>query len=138
MTTRVLPAKIPGTYEELASLLIPRPIHDDIDLTNATEMIDWLAGHELNADQEDYLEAISHFVEAYEESLYPIHSRMKPLQALKYLLKENGMSGSDLGRLLGKHRTLGSAILRGDRQLSKSHIKTLARQFSVDAGLFLR
>jgi len=35
-------------------------------------------------------------------------------------------------------RSLGAAILRGDRQLSKSHMKTLGDYFKVAPGLFLR
>jgi antitoxin component HigA of HigAB toxin-antitoxin module len=51
------------------------------------------------------------------------------------MLKEQGMGGSDLGRLLG-NRPLGSAILRGERQLSKAHIRILAEHFKVSTDLF--
>ena len=61
----------PTTYSALVAMLPPRPIHDDIDLANATEVIDRLAGFALNADQEDYLEAIATFVEAYESGDSP-------------------------------------------------------------------
>lgn len=127
---------LPRTYTELVAMLPPRPIHDDADLANATEVIDRLAGHALNADQEDYLEALSTFVEAYEQERYPISDgRVSPLEALKFLLDENGETASDLGRLLG-NRTLGSAILAGKRSLSKAHIKKLAERFKVEPGLF--
>ena len=46
------------------------------------------------------------------------------------------MSVSDLGRLLGQ-RELGSKILRGDRELSKAHIRTLANHFRVTAAMFI-
>ena len=129
--------RLPRTYAGLVAMLPPRPIHDDVDLGNATEMIDRLAGFGLNADQEDYLEALSTFVEAYERDRFPIDdSRMTPLDALKFLLAENGMTASDLGRLLGT-RTLGPAILSGRRALSKAHVKKLAEHFKVEPGLFL-
>jgi HTH-type transcriptional regulator/antitoxin HigA len=100
-------------------------------------MIDRLAGFDLNGDQEDYLEAISTFVEAYERSRFPIDdSRISPLEVLKFLLAENDMTASDLGRLLG-NRTLGPAILTGRRGLSKAHIRKLAERFGVEPGLFL-
>jgi HTH-type transcriptional regulator/antitoxin HigA len=100
-------------------------------------MIDRLAGFDLNADQEDYLDALSTFVEVYERDRFPMgESDITPLQALKYLVEESGMSASDLGRLLG-NRTLGAAILGGRRSLSKTHIKKLAGYFKVDPGLFL-
>lgn len=129
--------KLPGTYTGLVAMLPPRPIHDDVDLANASEMIDRLAGFDLNADQEDYLEALSTFVEAYERGRFPMDdSRITPLDTLKFLLAENSMTASDLGRLLG-NRTLGPAILTGRRGLSKANIKKLAERFKVEPGLFL-
>jgi len=129
--------RVPRTYAGLVALLPPRPIHDDTDLAGASEIIDRLAGFDLNGDQEDYLEALSTFVEAYEDKRFPIHdSRIAPLDALKFLLAEHGMNASDLGRLLG-NRTLGSAILNGRRRLSKTHIKRLAEHFKVAPGLLL-
>lgn len=130
--------KLPRSYDELVRVLPPRPIHDEVDLANATEMIDQLAGYDLNADQEDYLDALSTFVEAYERQHHPVDdSRVGPLEALQFLLNEHGMTGSDLGRLLG-NRTLGAAILRGKRKLSKAHIKMLAEYFKVQPALFLK
>jgi antitoxin component HigA of HigAB toxin-antitoxin module len=100
----------PTTYSALVAMLPPRPIHDDLDLANATEVIDRLANFALNRDQEDYLEAIATFVKAYESERFPVDdSQLTPPDALKALLAEHGMSASDLGRLLG-NRTLGTRI----------------------------
>ncbi len=100
-------------------------------------MVDRLAGFDLSADQEDYLEALSTFIEAYEAGRFPIDdSRITPLEALKALLREHGMTASDLGRLLG-NRTLGPAILTGRRAISKANIKKLSEHFKVEPGLFL-
>ncbi len=129
--------RVPRTYAALVAALPPRPIHDDVDHANAVEMIDRLAGHELNRDHEDYLEALATFVEAYERERFLIDdSAVTPLETLKFLMAERGMTASDLGRLLG-NRTLGAAILAGTRGLSKTHIKKLAEYFKVDGGLFL-
>jgi antitoxin component HigA of HigAB toxin-antitoxin module len=51
------------------------------------------------------------------------------------MLNEQDMGASDLGRLLG-NRPLGSAILRGERELSKAHIRILADHFKVSTDLF--
>jgi HTH-type transcriptional regulator / antitoxin HigA len=128
---------LPKTYRELVGLLPPRPIHDEIELRSSLDIIDRMAGFKLNADQEDYLEAVSTFVEAYETAQFPdVVASLTPLEALNALLAEHNMSASDLGRLLG-NRTLGAAILSGRRALSKSHVKKLAEHFKVDPGLFL-
>lgn len=130
-------ARLPKTYMGLVSILPPRPIHDDVDLANTSEMIDRLAGFDLNEDQEDYLEALSTFVEAYEAERFPSReSEISAIDALKMLLAEQGMTASDFGRLLG-NRTLGAAILSGRRSLSKAHIKILAEHFKVEPGMFL-
>jgi len=128
--------RVPKTYESLVAMLPPRPVHDDVDLANATEVIDRLAGFPLNADQEDYLEALSTFVEAYEAQRFPMDDLRTPLDILKAMLGEHNMTASDLGRLLG-NRTLGAAILAGRRSLSKAHIRKLAEHFKVEPGLFL-
>ena len=129
--------RLPKLYGELVAMLPPRPIHDEVDLANASEMINRLAGFDLNGDQEDYLDALSVFVEAYEAERFPMEDiRIGPLEALKALMAEHGLTASDLGRLLG-NRTLGAAILSGRRSLSKAHIKKLAAHFKVEPGLFL-
>jgi HTH-type transcriptional regulator/antitoxin HigA len=129
---------LPKTYRELVKLLLPRPIHDAVELRSAFAVIDRMAGFKLNADQEDYLEAISTFVEAYEAAQFRADdARLAPLDALKALLTEHKMNASDLGRLLG-NRTLGAAILSGRRALSKTHVRKLAEHFKVDPGLLLQ
>jgi HTH-type transcriptional regulator/antitoxin HigA len=92
---------------------------------------------ERTRDQEDYLSVLTTLIERYEAEHYAKEfDGVAALDALKFLLEEHGMNGSDLGRLLGC-RTLGAAILRGDRGLSRKHILALARHFRVDPGVFL-
>lgn len=50
-------------------------------------------------------------------------------------MEESGMNANDLGKLLG-HRQLGSAILRGERNPSKKHIKILSEHFHVSPANF--
>ncbi len=131
-------AEVPTTYNALCRVHLPRPIHDKIDLQNATEIVDFLAGHKLNNDQEDYLDLLSDLVAEYEEEHAPFHARkMSGVDIIVYLLEENDLNASDLSRILGTDRTLGSKILRGERSLTVPHMKKLGRRFSVDPGLFL-
>ena len=140
MKTRPMPNRprtLPRTFDGLNRMFALRPIHDDVDLQNATEVIDRLAGRSLNRDQEDYLEALSNLVGAYED----VHHRkdlrhVTPLKALQYLVKENGMTASALGEMLG-NRSLGSKLLRGERELSKVHIRALAERFKVSPAVFI-
>jgi antitoxin component HigA of HigAB toxin-antitoxin module len=63
---------IPKTYDQLLAMHPLRPIHNDEEFEHATEIIDLLAGHDLNADQEDYLDVLSTLVEAYENAYYSL------------------------------------------------------------------
>ena len=136
--TRMPPfAKMPKTFQGLCRLLPPRPVHDEVDLANAAEVVDALAGHALNTDQEQYLEVLSNLVGGYEDEHYARNlSHVTPLKALKYLARENKMTASALGELLG-NRALGSKVLAGKRELSKAHIRVLAKRFKVSPALFL-
>jgi antitoxin component HigA of HigAB toxin-antitoxin module len=131
--------EMPKTYSELVRLMPPRTIHDDVDLGNVTEITDRLAVlNHPTKDQADYLDTLATLVTAYENTQRQIDvSHVGPLETLKFLLQESGLNASDLGRILGQ-RQIGSAILRGDRQLSKAHIAKLAAHFNVSPSVFLQ
>jgi HTH-type transcriptional regulator/antitoxin HigA len=129
---------IPKTYDPLLALYALRPIHSDRDLEQATEIIDILAGHDLNTDQTDYLDALSTLVEAYESTHHPLNApAICGLDALRALLDEHGMGAADLAHLLGVHRSMGSKLLKGERALTSHHLKILSERFKVSADLFL-
>lgn len=138
MTTRTLTHDdIPESYAELVGLFMPRPLHDEVDYRNALAVLDAMAGFEMNADQEDYFEAVSTFVEKYESEHHAVlDEKMTPVELLRSLMNEHDMSESDLGRLLGD-RSLGHRILTGERELSKKHIRILADHFRLNPAAFL-
>jgi plasmid maintenance system antidote protein VapI len=47
------------------------------------------------------------------------------------------MTQAELARLLGVGPSAASMILSGDRPITADHARKLAKQFSVDPGLFL-
>ena len=140
MTTRAIDKDgkpMPTTYAGLVKLWRPVMIHSDAEMERAYKIVEQLAGFDLTPEQEEYLDLVATLVSLYDKSkINEAEWRVPPLQHLKELLQENGMSASDLGRLLGS-RALGPAILNGRRQLSKAHILKLAERFQVNPGLFL-
>jgi antitoxin component HigA of HigAB toxin-antitoxin module len=131
-------ARLPKDYPGLCRLLIPRPIRDQVDFANVTEITDAMAGHKLTTDQEDYFDLLCRLIEDYEKERAQLDTpKVSALDALQHLLDAHGMSAADLARLLEVHRTLGGMILRGERQLTLAHVRILARHFSVSADLFL-
>jgi HTH-type transcriptional regulator / antitoxin HigA len=128
---------ITTTYADLVALFPLRPLHDEVDYDNALEVAEALVGSvDLSEDQADYLDVLTDIIQKYETRHHWIGGGGTPLDTLKRMLKEQGLGGSDLGRLLG-NRPLGGAILRGERQLSKTHIRILADYFKVSTDLFL-
>ena len=141
MKTRTSAAhrKLPGTFAGLNALHALRPISDKVDFDNAQEVSDQLAVLDRRTrDQDDYLETLSLLIERYELEHAAINTAgLDPVETLRYLMDAHGMTASDLGRVLGE-RSLGAAVLRGDRQLSKAHIRALCAHFGVGPELFFR
>ena len=128
---------MPGDYQGLVMMFMPKAIHDEIDYENTLEVIDALVGHELCDEQELFLDTLSTLVEAYEDEHHAIKTRgLSPIEALKFLMEEHEMTAADLGNLLGE-RTLGSKIMRGDRKMGLKYAKSLAKKFGVDVSLFI-
>jgi len=129
-------ADIPADYTALVAMFPPRPIHDSVDYANTMEIVMAMAGHKLTADQEDYLTILSEMILHYDREHEQPRKRGTPLQRLQHLVREAGLSASDLGRLLG-NRGMGSVYLTGKRGLSKANIRKLAEHFKVRADYFL-
>jgi len=128
--------RIPTTLLGLQKrFFVLRPIHNKVDYNDALAVAAGLSSRaDLTSEQADYLEVLTKVIADYEEKHFEM-SKHSPREILEFLVEENEMSGSDLGRILGS-RTLGPALLRGERSLSKTHIKKLASHFSVSPALF--
>jgi HTH-type transcriptional regulator / antitoxin HigA len=131
---------VPKTYRELCQVYLPRPVHDERENAAATAMMNALAVFEkLSAEQRDYLDALTEFVDAHDKD--QLKERPWPdvsgLDTLKHLLAEHGLTGADLSRILGGSRNLGTMILRGERNLTLAHVRKLAQHFRVSPELFI-
>jgi HTH-type transcriptional regulator/antitoxin HigA len=133
-------AKLKDSYFDLVRRFPLVPIKSEKQYDAALAFLRKLAIRDessLDSGEKSYLEALTRFVEDYEQQHHRIAvAHLKPLDALKYLMAENGMKAIDLGRLLG-NRSLASQILNDKRALSKTHMFILAERFNVDPGLFL-
>lgn len=107
-------------------------------MRDARELLDHYVGRDdLTPGQRDYVAALARFASDFErETVVTRLRRLKPVELLKHLMRENGMNTSDLGAILGS-RGLASEVLNGNRGLSKTLIGKLARRFQVDPALFL-
>ncbi len=130
---------LPDSYEDLCQqIAFPRPIKDAVDYENTLEIVERLITRpELTDGQAEYLDAITTFVEKFEASEAPF-TAASALEVLRHLVNANGMSPSELSKLLGdESRSLGSRLLSGERDLSKAHIARLCEHFGVSADVFI-
>ena len=130
-------ADVPETYAALCGLHLPRPIHNATEQRAASAVVESLAGFPLNREQEDYLEAVAHFVDEYDRAQAKLLPVPSGCAVLKHLLAERGLNATDLSRLLGGSRNLGAMILRGERNLTLVHVRKLAAHFKVNAEVFI-
>lgn len=129
-------AKIPKTYEGLMAMHLLRPIHDQVDAENAAEMIDLLAGHQLNPAQSDYLDLLTDLYEKWKNAHFPIHNA-RGAEFLRLVLRERGQKAADLAHLLALDVSLAYRLLRGDRQLTARQIGKLADHNALDPAALL-
>lgn len=134
LTTR----RLPGDFNSLVRLHPPAAIHDDVAYQNAMDLVNQLTSlPKLTQGQSKYLDTLTILVEHYEDETEGTEPRgADALGVLRFLMADRGISASDLGRLLGD-RSLGPKILNGDRALSKTHIKILAKHFNISPAVLL-
>jgi HTH-type transcriptional regulator / antitoxin HigA len=128
---------IPETFTDLVCAWCPRAIHDRVEFKNAMEIIEAMAGFDLNPEQEDYLETVSILADEYDRKHNPQPARAKPVEVLRHLVEEHNLSSRALGRILGKDESLGSKILAGERAITVDHAVTLAKHFGIRPETFL-
>lgn len=103
-----------------------KPIRTEKDYRSALKRIDELISlnPKENSPEFDELDVISTLVEAYENIYYPIEAP-DPVEAIKYVMEEKGLSQKDLVKYFGGNKSLVSAVLNKKRELSKRIIRAL-------------
>lgn len=100
-----------------------KPIKSDKELNQALERINELWGAKAKTAERDELEILSLLVEKYEEEQYPIPPS-DPVEAIKFMMDQNGLSRSDLQAYIGGSGRV-SEILNRKRELTLAMIKRL-------------
>jgi HTH-type transcriptional regulator / antitoxin HigA len=125
------------TYMILIHRLPLKPIKDDVHHEQAVEIVRELMGRKLDIGASDYLDTLILLVNKYEDEHHtPMGGDLSPQDALRAIMSANGITQARMGKIIGSESAV-SMFLKGDRGLSKSHIKALVERFRVDAALFL-
>jgi HTH-type transcriptional regulator/antitoxin HigA len=111
-------------------------LHNDAHLKEALAVIDRLLDiPQRSAAEEEYLQALTDLVEAYENAHVAIPT-VTGVDALRYLMEENGLTQANLAQLFGS-RSIISEVLASKRRLALSHITRLAEYFGLPAQVFI-
>ncbi len=97
----------------------------------ALKVIERLWNARLGTPQGDTLELLATLVESYEEKKQSILPP-NPVEAIKFRMEQEGLSNSDLARIVGG-RNRASEILNRKRGLSLEMIRNLHRRLRIPA-----
>jgi len=120
---------------EMIRLGAPRPIHTDEELEEYTRVLVELDSKDAQTpEEEDAIELLALLIERYENERYPIPDA-SPVEVLRFLLEQNGLSQRDIVPELGSESTV-SLVLSQKRQLTQKHIAKLSKRFHVSPAAF--
>ncbi len=83
----------------------------------------------------EYAETLAILIESYEEKRFPVENA-GGLEALKFLVEQNGLKQKDLVGILGSKSSV-SEIFSGKRPLNLKHIRILSDTFHVNPATFV-
>jgi len=113
----------------------PRLIHSDEELAAYTDALFRLtAKRHPTREEEEAIELLTLLIERYEAERYPVPDA-DPVEVLRFLLRQNGLTQRDIAAELGSESTV-SLVLSGKRRLNRDHIARLSRRFHVSPSVF--
>jgi len=118
-----------------------RPLRREADLAAANRvalrMVAAKSEEEMDAGERDYLDTLTVLIQDAERSaLEDLTRRVTPVELLRHLMHERGMSVSDLGAIIGS-QSAASLILNGKRSISKPQMRKLAEHFKISPAAFM-
>ena len=136
MPIKAVNRKLSDTYFKLVKQLPLTRIQDATHAEKAQWMIDRLLQQDLDSGARAYLEVLTDLLEAYEEEHEPIPDASEP-DVLRELLRASGFSQPQLARKVGIAQSTISAVLNGDRSLTKDQVIAFAKFFHISPAAFL-
>jgi HTH-type transcriptional regulator / antitoxin HigA len=113
----------------------PHLIHSEEELAEYTEaLFNLTAKPNPSPEEEEAIELLTLLIERYETERYPVPDA-DPIDVLRFLLDQNGLSQRDIAEELGSESTV-SLVLSGKRLLNRDHITRLSQRFRVSPSVF--
>ena len=86
--------------------------------------------------ESDEFDLLALVIEKYEDEHYSIEEP-HPIDAIKFMMEQNGISQSDLGKIINS-RSRVSEIFSGTRKLTLNHIRAINERLQVPASVLIK
>jgi len=113
-----------------------KPIKTEQDYNLALERVNILFDAKPNTDEADELDILVTLIEKYEKIHYPI-PEPDPIEAIKFMMEQNGLTDADLGVLLNS-RSRVSELFKRKRALTIKQIRILTEELHIPASILIK
>ena len=113
-----------------------RPIKTEKDYDLALARVNTLFEAKPNTNEGDELDILVTLIEKYEQIHYPI-PEPDPIEAIKFMMEQNGLTDSDLGVILNS-RSRVTEIFKRKRALTIKQIRVLTEKLHIPASILIK
>jgi HTH-type transcriptional regulator/antitoxin HigA len=113
-----------------------RPIKNEKDYDFALERVNMLFDAKPNTNEGDELDILVTLIEKFEQKNYPI-PEPDPIEAIKFMMEQNGLSDADLGVILNS-RSRVTEIFKRKRALTIKQIRLLTENLHIPASTLIK
>ena len=113
-----------------------KPIKNEKDYELALKKMENIFDAKPNTVEGDILQVLSLVVHEYEQKYYKIEP-LSPLEALKFEMKEKGLTQTNLAERFGMSKSTISEIIQGKKQMSVRFMKYLHNDLGIPANILL-
>jgi HTH-type transcriptional regulator/antitoxin HigA len=113
-----------------------KPIKTEKDYDWALERVKEIFDAKPNSNEGDELDILVTLIEKYEQVHYPI-PEPDPIEAIRFMMEQNGMTNNDLGILLNS-RSRVSEIFNRKRALSIKQIRVLQEKLHIPSNVLIK
>jgi HTH-type transcriptional regulator/antitoxin HigA len=125
----------PQEYAQLVARALPHVIHTEEENERYISELEALTDREdLSPSEQELMELLTLLIEDFEKKHYQLKPAT-PVEILEHLMEANDLKQVDLLDVFGSPSIV-SEILKGKRELSKTHIQKLSQRFHVSPELF--
>lgn len=136
MVVKNQPSAMPDSYFVLVKRFPLTHIRSLRHLGQAIALVDELLQKRVDRGAQEYLDALSDLIATYEDEHAPIPDASES-DVLRELMRSSGHKQMALSKAVGISQSTLSAILTGEREMTKSHMIALAKFFNVPPSVFL-